>query len=55
VHDLLGREVAVLVNGTMQAGTHRVTWECRECATGTYIVALSGPDFTLFRKATLLR
>lgn len=36
VHDLLGREVAVLVNDERPAGVHRVTWNAAGMASGVY-------------------
>jgi hypothetical protein len=40
VYDMLGREVAVLVNEVRPAGTHRVTFDARTLTSGTYLYAL---------------
>lgn len=40
VYDLLGREVAVLVNGAMQAGRHQVTFDGQNFASGIYLYRL---------------
>lgn len=40
VYDLLGREVAVLVNGVMQAGSHQVTFDGQNLASGIYLYRL---------------
>jgi hypothetical protein len=40
VYDALGREVAVLREGTVPAGRHEVTLDAADLATGTYVVAL---------------
>lgn len=45
VHDLLGRQVAELVNGVMSAGQHAVTWSADGFPSGIYQVRLeSGSD-----------
>jgi ligand-binding sensor domain-containing protein len=61
VYDLLGREVATLVNATEEAGPHAVTWNA-QVATGVYfyrLVATSVKDpskrFTETKKMLLLR
>lgn len=41
VHDLLGRDVAVLVDCEQPAGRHEVAWDASDVATGTYISRLS--------------
>ncbi|GAB5537800.1 MAG: hypothetical protein Rubg2KO_40490 [Rubricoccaceae bacterium] len=40
VYDALGREVAVLVNGTVRAGNHAAAFEAREMPAGVYVVRL---------------
>ena len=46
VYDLLGREVAALVDGYVPAGYHRVTWNTvnGSLSTGLYFVRLSVTD-----------
>jgi hypothetical protein len=55
VYDLLGREVAVLVDGMKQPGWYEVTWDARGCASGAYICRLSGGDATQSTRLMLLR
>ncbi|MFH1010761.1 MAG: T9SS type A sorting domain-containing protein [bacterium] len=55
VYDILGREVVVLVDGLVPIGHHRITWDCNECATGVYLLVMSGDGFNITRKALLLR
>ncbi len=50
VYDVLGREVAVLVDQTLSSGTHSVTFEAGSMATGVYIYRLTAGDFTQSRK-----
>jgi len=44
VHDVLGREVAVLVNTVHAAGNYSVTWNAGESAGGVYYVTLTATD-----------
>jgi serine protease AprX len=37
VYDVTGREVARLVDGTMDAGEHRVEWDASDLASGVYL------------------
>ncbi|MBU1919967.1 T9SS type A sorting domain-containing protein [bacterium] len=55
VYDLLGREVAQLVNGTITAGAHQVNWDCSSCATGLYIIELRSGTHRCITKAMLPR
>ena len=55
VYDLLGREVARLVNGAMEAGYHEVQWDGRECASGIYIARLMTPEYSKSIKMVLLK
>lgn len=41
VYDVMGREVAVLVDETRPAGPHAVEWDARGLAAGPYLVRLS--------------
>ena len=40
VHDLLGREVARLIDGAREPGAHRVTWRPENLPEGAYIIRL---------------
>lgn len=52
VHDVLGREVAVLVDGGMEPGEHSVTFDATNLASGVYLVRLTARD-GLVRSLTL--
>jgi len=41
VYDILGREVAVLMDGNKEAGTFKVTWDARGFASGVYICRMT--------------
>lgn len=55
VYDLAGREVAVLTEGPLEAGAHRVAFEAGGLPSGTYMYRLVTPGGTLSRKMVLLR
>ncbi|MDX1421013.1 MAG: T9SS C-terminal target domain-containing protein, partial [Rubricoccaceae bacterium] len=40
VYDVLGREVAVLVDARVEAGTHRAVFEAGDLAAGLYVYRL---------------
>ena len=53
--DMLGRQVATLVDGTVQAGTHRVTFDASNLSSGVYIYRLHTAEYILTRKLTVLK
>jgi hypothetical protein len=55
VYDVLGREVAVLVDGTQQAGTHEVGWNARGYASGMYVCRLTAGSGSTSVKLLLVR
>ena len=55
VYNILGQEVATLVKGNMEAGSHVTTFDAKELASGVYYYRLqTGSDFKA-RKMMLLR
>jgi hypothetical protein len=55
VYDMLGREVAVLVNESRPAGASRVTFDAGRLASGTYVYRLTAGDRILARKMVLAK
>jgi hypothetical protein len=55
VFDMLGREVARLVDATRPAGYHEVRWDGAGAAVGTYVVRFSTDGFAASRRLTLIR
>ena len=55
VYDLLGREVAVLVNGTKDAGIHRILFTGTGLGSGVYYYRMTAGDFDSVRKLLLIR
>lgn len=41
IYDITGRQVAILVNGLNQAGSHKVVWKANNFPSGTYICILT--------------
>jgi hypothetical protein len=55
VYDLLGREVAVLVNSEMSAGHHEVKFDAAGFASGVYLYRLQAGGFVETRKLLLTK
>jgi hypothetical protein len=55
VYDVLGREVATLVNEVKPPGNYTVQWDASSAASGVYFYKLNAGDFTSVRKLLLLR
>jgi len=55
VYDLLGREVAVLVNDVMPAGTHSANFDASNLTSGVYIYTLRSASGTITRKMVLMK
>jgi hypothetical protein len=55
VYDALGREVAVLVNGKLEPGSHSVTLNAGQFASGIYFYKLESEEFTEIKKMVLVK
>ena len=55
VYDVLGRNVAELVNEEKSAGIYTVTWDANKSASGTYIYTITAGDFTQTKKMILIK
>ncbi len=55
VCDLLGRQVAVLKDGLVEAGIHRVTFDGSHLVSGIYFARLEAGEFVQTRKMMLLK
>jgi hypothetical protein len=55
VYDLIGREVAVLVNETKQPGTYQVNFDSGNFASGVYFYKMIAGDFSSVKKMNLLK
>ncbi len=55
VYDLLGREVAVLVDGVLPAGSHSVNFNASGLSSGIYLVRLESEGQVATQRVTLLK
>jgi len=55
VYDIIGREVAVLVNEAKEAGIYEVTFDASKLSSGLYFYSLSTSGKTITKKMMLLR
>jgi hypothetical protein len=55
IYDLTGREVAKLVNKTLQAGTHVIDFNASNLASGVYIYRIEAGTFTDSKKMLLIK
>jgi len=55
VYDILGKQVAQLVNKEMVAGRYEATWDASNYASGTYIYKFESGEFTDVKKMILIK
>jgi endoglucanase Acf2 len=55
VYDILGREVAVLVNNVLTPGTYKAEWNASQFASGTYFYRITAGDFSETKKMMLVK
>lgn len=55
VYDMLGQEVATLINNSINAGTYKVAFDASKLSSGIYIYRLSGNNINLTKKMILTK
>ena len=55
IYDLLGRELATLVNGNKEEGRYTANFNASSLPSGVYIYTLRVNDFTSSKKMTILK
>lgn len=55
VYNLLGSEIATLVNGFMEAGKHSVKFDANDITSGIYFYTIKAENFTSTRKMILMK
>ncbi len=55
VYDVLGREIAVLVNEQQDAGTYSAQWNASQFSSGIYVAVMRAGSFTAAKKLLMLK
>ncbi len=55
IYDLLGKEIAALVNEEQRAGKHQINFNAKELSSGTYFYKLTAGDYSKTAKLLLLK
>ena len=55
IYDVLGNEVATIVNANLPAGSHKYQWNAIRFASGVYFYRLHAGDFVTTKKLILLK
>jgi hypothetical protein len=55
VYDITGKELEVLVNEKLQAGTYQTTWNASNFSSGVYFYRIQAGDFSETKKLILLK
>jgi hypothetical protein len=55
VYDLLGRQIATLVNQQLNPGTYDVEWNATKYSNGVYFYKFSAGSFTDTKKMLLIK
>lgn len=55
VYNILGQEVATLVNAQTNPGTYQVTFDASRLATGVYLYKIQAGDFVQTKKMVIVK
>ncbi|HEX2865862.1 MAG TPA: SdrD B-like domain-containing protein [Ignavibacteriales bacterium] len=55
VYDVLGKEVAALINGELKEGNYNVSFNAENLSTGVYIYHLQGSNVSISKKMVLMK
>lgn len=55
IYNVVGQEVAVLINRSMEAGRHNVTFSAADLPTGLYLYRIEAGEFTAQKKMILMK
>lgn len=55
IFDVLGREIATIVNENLIAGPHTIRFDASNLSSGVYIYSLTSKDFTVKKRMTLIK
>ncbi|MEX0685111.1 MAG: T9SS type A sorting domain-containing protein [Balneolales bacterium] len=55
VYNMLGSKIATLVDGNKSAGSHHITFDGSDLASGMYIYRIQANEFIQSKKFTLIK
>ena len=55
IYDIVGREVATLVNGFQEAGTHNVKFDASNLPSGIYLYRITSGTYAETKKLVLIK
>jgi hypothetical protein len=55
VYNILGSEVATLLNGTVEAGSYDIQFDASNLSSGVYLYELRAGNFTQIKKMNLIK
>jgi hypothetical protein len=55
LYDILGKEIAILVNGEMNPGRYTVQWDAGNLPSGVYLYRLQAGQFAETKKLVLMK
>ena len=55
IYDILGKEVEVIINDKLQAGTYQYEWDGSKYSSGLYFYRITTPDFASVKKMVLMK
>jgi hypothetical protein len=55
VYDMLGREVATLVNGDLAPSSYSITWNAANVSSGVYLYKLDAGNYSVTKKMILMK
>jgi photosystem II stability/assembly factor-like uncharacterized protein len=55
IYDVMGNEVATLVNGRQDAGVHQVVFDAAKLSSGSYIYSIKAGNFSATKKMILMK
>ena len=55
VYDMIGKEVEVLVDGQLNAGSYKIDWNASKYASGIYFYRITTSEFTDIKKMVLVK
>ena len=55
VYNMLGQEVATLINGALTAGSHTATFDASRLSSGVYLYKLTAGSFVTTKKMVLVK